>query len=133
MFPKVNELPTPLGTLDDVLDTGDTSEKPFKVFIGHNLGSRTFLMLMPMHEFYGMSEVANDPGRDGDTVAQRRLDPVHAQKLAVYILKGLGVGGSRETRHSEETSASGTCRHDEPARATAILGHSATRGEHSRM
>ena len=60
-----------------------------KVFIGHNLGSRTFLMLMPMHEFYGMSEVANDPGRDGDTVAQRRLDPVHAQKLAVYILKGL--------------------------------------------
>ncbi|MBW5440819.1 hypothetical protein FXB41_40620 [Bradyrhizobium canariense] len=57
--------------------------------MGHNLGSRTFLMQMPMHEFYSMSEVANDPGRDGDTVAQRKLDPAHAQKLALYILKGL--------------------------------------------
>jgi hypothetical protein len=36
-----------------------------------------------------MSEVANDVGRDGDTVAQRKLDPVHAHKLALYILKGL--------------------------------------------
>ena len=46
-------------------------------------------MQMPMHEFYGSSEVANDPGRDGDTVAQRKLDPVHATKLAIYMLKGL--------------------------------------------
>lgn len=60
-----------------------------KVFIGHNLGNRNFLMQMPMHEFYGMSEVANDVGRDGDTVAQRKLDLVHAHKLAMYILKGL--------------------------------------------
>jgi hypothetical protein len=89
MFPSDNGLPKPLATLDDVLDTGDTSEKPMKVFIGHNLGNRTFLMQMPMHEFYSMSEVANDPGRDGDTVAQRKLDPAHAQKLALYILKGL--------------------------------------------
>jgi hypothetical protein len=89
MIPSRNGLPTPLGTLDDVLDGGDTSEKAMKVFIGHNLGSRTFLMQMPMHEFFSMSEVANDPGRDGDTVAQRKLDPLHAHKLAVYILKGL--------------------------------------------
>jgi hypothetical protein len=89
MTPSQNGLPTPLATLDEVLEAGDTSEKPMKVFIGHNLGSRTFLMQMPMHEFYSMSEVANDPGRDGDTVAQRKLDPAHAQKLAVYILKGL--------------------------------------------
>ncbi|HEY5306507.1 MAG TPA: DNA sulfur modification protein DndB [Pseudolabrys sp.] len=89
MFPKNQELPTPLGTLDEVLDMGDSSEKPFKVFIGHNLGCRTFLMLMPMHEFYGMSEVANDPARDGDSLAQRKLDPAHAHKLAIYLLKGL--------------------------------------------
>src|SRR6185437_7983062 len=89
MIPSQNGLPSPLGTLDDILDAGDTSEKPMKVFIGHNLGNRTFLMQMPMHEFYSMSEVANDPGRDGDTLAQRKLDPTHAQKLAVYILKGL--------------------------------------------
>ncbi|HEV2628111.1 MAG TPA: DNA sulfur modification protein DndB [Pseudolabrys sp.] len=89
MFPKNQDLPTPLGTLDEVLDTGDSSEKPFKVFIGHNLGNRTFLMLMPMHEFYGMSEVANDPTRDGESLAQRKLDPAHAHKLAIYLLKGL--------------------------------------------
>ncbi len=82
-------MPAPLATLDEILDVGDTSEKPIKVFIGHNLGNRTFLMQMPMHEFYGLSEVANDPGRDGDSVAQRKLDPVHATKLAIYILKGL--------------------------------------------
>lgn len=89
MHPSNNGLPTPMGTLDEVLDGGDTSEKPMKVFVGHNLGNRTFLMSMPMHEFYGMSEVANDPGRDGETVAQRKLDPAHAHKLAMYILKGL--------------------------------------------
>ena len=89
MFPSSNGLPAPLATLDEVLDAENASEKPMKVFIGHNLGNRTFLMQMPMHEFYGISEVANDAGRDGDTVAQRKLDPVHAQKLAVYLLKGL--------------------------------------------
>ena len=89
MIPSTNGLPAPLATLDDVLDGGDTSEKPMKVFVGHNLGNRIFLMSVPMHEFYGMSEVANDPTRDGDTVAQRKLDPVHANKLATYILKGL--------------------------------------------
>ncbi|MCA3642080.1 MAG: hypothetical protein IOC63_09525, partial [Methylobacterium sp.] len=71
MIPSQNGMPAPLGTLDEVLESGDTSEKPMKVFIGHNLGQRTFLMQMPMHEFYAMSEVANDPGRDGDTIAQR--------------------------------------------------------------
>lgn len=89
MIPSQNGLPTPLATLDDMLDGGDTSEKPMKVFIGHNLGNRTFMMQMPMHEFFGMSEVANDPGRDGDSIAQRKLDPLHAQKLAQYLLKGL--------------------------------------------
>lgn len=86
-------LPTPMaGNLDDLLESGDSSEKPYKVFVGHNLGHRVFLLHIPMHEFFQMSEVANDPGRDGDSVAQRKLDPAHAQKLAVYILKGLVAG-----------------------------------------
>jgi hypothetical protein len=82
-------LPAPLATLDAIVDIGDTSEKPVKVFIGHNLGNKTFIVQLPMHEFFSMSEVANDPGRDGDSVAQRKLDPVHASKLASYMLKGL--------------------------------------------
>jgi hypothetical protein len=89
MIPSANGLPAPIGTLDEVLDAGDTSEKAMKVFVGHNLGNRTFLLSMPMHEFYGMSEVANDPGRDGGTITQRKLDPTHAHKLAMYLLKGL--------------------------------------------
>lgn len=98
MNPSQNGLPTPLGNLDEILDAGDTSEKPMKVFIGHNLGNRTFLMQMPMHEFYSMSEVANDSARDGDTLAQRKLDPAHAQKLAIYTLKGL-VSAAIERRN----------------------------------
>jgi hypothetical protein len=101
MIPSTNGLPTPLATLDDVLDGGDTSEKPVKAFIGHNLGNRTFLMMLPMHEFFGMSEVANDPGRDGETVAQRKLDPAHAHKLATYILKGL-VSAAIDFRESRD-------------------------------
>lgn len=90
MYPSTAEkMPTPLSSLDDLLELGDASEKPMKVFIGHNLGYRTFIMHVPMHEFFEMSEVANDPGRDGAQVSQRKLDPLHAQKLSLYILKGL--------------------------------------------
>lgn len=90
----IDNLPTPMtGNLDDLLDAGDTTEKAYKVFVGHNLGHRAFLMQVPMHEFFQMSEVANDASRDGeDGVAQRKLDPAHAQKLATYILKGLVQG-----------------------------------------
>lgn len=86
----IDELPTPMtGSLDDLLETGDASEKAFKVFVGHNLGHRVFLLQIPMHEFFQLSEVANSDSRDGTSVSQRKLDPLHAQKLAVYILKGL--------------------------------------------
>lgn len=81
--------PAPLTSLDDLIEDGGTADKPMKVFIGHNLGFRTFVMYVPMHEFFEMSEVANDPIRDGESISQRKLDPAHAQKLAVYILKGL--------------------------------------------
>jgi hypothetical protein len=89
MFNAVEGAPTPLSSLDALVEYGDTSERPMKVFIGHNLGFRTFVVYIPMHEFYKMSEVANDPIRDGEQISQRKLDPVHAQKLALYILKGL--------------------------------------------
>ncbi len=89
MYPASQGMPTPLSSLDTLISEGDASDKPMKVFIGHNLGYRTFVTYVPMHEFFEMSEVANDPVRDGEQISQRRLDTVHAQKLATYILKGL--------------------------------------------
>lgn len=98
MFPSHDNLPTPIGTLDALLDDGDTSAKPHKVFIAHNLGNRAFLIAIPMHDFFGMSEVANERGANGEPVAQRKLDEAHALKLATYILKGL-VSAAIERRH----------------------------------
>jgi hypothetical protein len=90
MYPATTAgMPTPIASLDDLMVEGGGEDRPMKVFIGHNLGFRTFTMHVPMHEFYEMSEVANDPVRDGEAVSQRKLDPVHATKLATYILKGL--------------------------------------------
>lgn len=90
----LDHLPTPMtGNLDDLMITGDTTEKAFKVFVGHNLGHRAFLLQIPMHEFFQISEVANDASQGGeDAVTQRKLDAAHAQKLATYILKGLVQG-----------------------------------------
>lgn len=88
MYPANQGVPTPLSSLDELMESG-TADKPIKVFIGHNLGYRCFSTYIPMHEFFEMSEVANDPVRDGDEMSQRKLDPVHAGKLATYILKGL--------------------------------------------
>jgi hypothetical protein len=42
-----------------------------------------------MKEFFKISEVANEQYREGIEVTQRKLDQVHAHKLALYILKGL--------------------------------------------
>jgi len=89
MFPGKDGLPTPIGKLDELLETGDTTATPYKTFIGHNLGNRSFLMSIPMHEFFRISDVANERGKNGEAVAQRKLDMSHAQRLAVYILKGL--------------------------------------------
>lgn len=89
MHPSQDSLPSPIGTLDNLLDEGDTSAKPYKVFIAHNLGNRTFLMSVPMHDFYSMSAVANERGTNGEPVAQRKLDEPHAHSLGKYILKGL--------------------------------------------
>jgi hypothetical protein len=80
--------------LNELISQGGTAEKKLGVFVGHNLGSNTLLVKVPIHEFFEMSEVANERGlldrsEDLNGIAQRNLDPKHAQKLAVYLLKGL--------------------------------------------
>jgi hypothetical protein len=81
--------------LNELIDKGGTADKKLGVLIGHNLGSNTLLVRTPMTDFYELSEVANERAlalrKDvGDkSIAQRNLDPKHAQKLAVYLLKGL--------------------------------------------
>lgn len=93
MHPRTGTLPTPLNTkqelesLDALAETGDVSEKPYNVFIGHNLGHRVFTISVPFRQFHEISEVAND--RDVGPVAQRKLDETHGKKLATYMLKGL--------------------------------------------
>ncbi|WP_312752778.1 DNA sulfur modification protein DndB [Psychrobacter sanguinis] len=90
IFETQDNLPHPLtGSLDDLLTTGSGSEQDYNVFVGHNLGERVFLLQVPMKEFFKISEVANEQYREGIEVTQRKLDPIHANKLAIYILKGL--------------------------------------------
>lgn len=100
-------VPAPFESFSDALAEGDTSEKPIKVFVGNNLGYRVNVLQIPMHEFVQMSAVANDPGMDEEQIAQRKLDMPHAQKLAVYILKGLiyGVIDHRVERKQPESPA----------------------------
>lgn len=89
IYPQSTGMPTPIGTLDELITGGTQASTPVKVFIAHNLGNRTFLLTVPMFEFYRMSDVANDRAKHGEGMVQRRLDPEHARKLAIYILKGL--------------------------------------------
>lgn len=89
MSPSNDGLPTPISNLEDLLEDTDTSVRPEKVFIGHNLGSRTFLAFIPMKDFYSMSQVANERQPDGSPATQRPLNEGHANNLAKYILKGL--------------------------------------------
>ena len=91
MYPRKNELPTPLNpdleSLDDLDTGGGAVQRPINVFIGHNLGHRVFTTAVPFMEFYEISDVANNP--DAGVVAQRKLDANHSRKLGVYMLKGL--------------------------------------------
>lgn len=96
MYPKTDDLPTPLvntdahqslDTLDSLTEAGDINETPYNVFIGHNLGHRVFTMSVPFRKFKDISIVAND--REAGPVAQRPLDEGHAKRLAVYMAKGL--------------------------------------------
>lgn len=93
MYPKLNDLPSPIRrtdaaeTLDAMIDDGDVNETPFNVFVGHNLGHRVFTISIPFRKFAEISAVANN--RETGPVAQRQLDENHAKKLAVYMVKGL--------------------------------------------
>ena len=81
--------------LDDLIAQGAAADKKIGVLVGNNLGSNTLLVKVPMHEFFEMSEVANERNLEkradlgGEETAQRPLDTKHAQRLAVYVLKGL--------------------------------------------
>src|ERR1700730_4750451 len=86
---------TVTNSLDELLEAGDHTGRPFNVLVGSNMGNRTLLLSAPMMTFYEISDVANRANLDarpefqGLPIAQRRLDEDHAKKLAAYILKGL--------------------------------------------
>ncbi len=89
MHPSNENLPTPITSMENLFGGPDNSSRSEKVFVGHNLGNRTFLALIPMKDFYSMSKVANERQEDGTPASQRPLDEAHAAKLAKYVLKGL--------------------------------------------
>ncbi len=108
MYPSLDGLPQPLSNrealddLDALATSGDISETPFNVFIGHNLGHRVFTMSVPFRQFHEISDVAND--RETGPVAQRPLDKNHARNLAKYMLKGL-VSAALMRRHVQGKDA----------------------------
>jgi hypothetical protein len=65
--------------------------KRLKAFTINNIGRTTLLSYMSILELSQHSEVAND--RNGrfseDEISQRKLDPIHANSLALYFLKSL--------------------------------------------
>jgi len=99
--------------LNDLIAQGGTADKKIGVLVGHNLGSNTLLLKVPMHEFFEISEVANERSLsnradlEGEGVAQRNLDSKHAQKLAVYLIKGLANAlANRYVRQGKEIPGS---------------------------
>jgi len=81
--------------LEGTLTFDAAGEREYPILNGHNLGSSTIVLCMPMNEFYDRSFVANQQNISetkqfsGESVAQRKLDPNHTLGLAKYILKGL--------------------------------------------
>jgi hypothetical protein len=97
---------TVTNSLDDLLEQGDHSGRPYNVLIGSNMGNRTLILSVPMADFHNMSEVANranleaNPAYNEEPVAQRRLDEGHSKKLALFILKGLINAARRKVEKS---------------------------------
>lgn len=88
-LPKVmysEEDDTAFSSLNDMFDLGGDDE-PVNVLMGYNLGNPTWAADVKLAQFVDWSEIANDPEK-GD-VTQRKLDPLHAKNLAVFMLKGL--------------------------------------------
>lgn len=75
-------------SLSTLITRGDTTGMQLKAFSCNNMGNTTLLVKLSMSDFYRISQVANDLTQHGE-VAQRKLDPKHANELARYILKGL--------------------------------------------
>jgi hypothetical protein len=77
------------GGIGDLMHSGvDSAITPIVAFVGSNLGYPTLTAQIPMRDFFRISAVANEAENTED-VSQRKLDPTHARKLALYILKGL--------------------------------------------
>jgi hypothetical protein len=75
-----------------------------KVLINNNLGHTTLLMSLSLKKFCELSLVANDRSKmEPNEIAQRQLDPVHARKLAKYILKGLVAAAIQEKKDKSES------------------------------
>lgn len=72
--------------LGELFEAQDSAERPYKVVYSHNMGHRTFVIRLSLHDFYRMSDIAGEQGGDSQS---RPLDTGHAQKLAHYMLKGL--------------------------------------------
>lgn len=90
--------------LDDALTNHSTVGRPINVFVCNNTGNRTFSTVLSLFEIQEFTQVANDADRMGP-IAQRKLDPVHATKLAKYFLKGLIYAAERKKiKHSEPIS-----------------------------
>ena len=107
-----SHLPTPISsgegsTLGDLLDEGTGREKSYVVQIAHNMGNRTFLMSVPLKEFRDISVVANERSENGEAVAQRPLDKLHARKLAKYVLKGLVAASIKKRVINGQPESSG--------------------------
>jgi len=103
--------PRTFRTLRDLPKVGTTAV-PHNALHGVNLGHDTLLLAIPMHKFFEISEVANAKtvrtlAETGEAVevTQRPLDPKHAAKLALYILKGLAHATiSYKEQHDESVS-----------------------------
>jgi hypothetical protein len=85
----------PRQTLDELRPRNDSSLRPYNVLVGRNLGNITITLALPMYQFFGMSAVASPENlaakgaNDASEVAQRKLDPQHARKLALFFLRAL--------------------------------------------
>ena len=55
---------TVTNSLDELLEAGDHTGRPFNVLVGSNMGNRTLLLSAPMMTFYEISDVANRANLD---------------------------------------------------------------------
>jgi hypothetical protein len=75
-------------TLADVVGfVGSNRYITFRVKRALNLGTNTMLTSLDIGTFLAQSVVGNDPLKG--PITQRKLDSTHAQKMAVFIFKGL--------------------------------------------